>query len=345
MKKTAIATLITAALTSATPAYASDVVAELNAMKARIAQLEAKLAEQQETIEQQAASPASAGGFADNVSVSGALEILASHSEEESGNSASDIEVDTFELAVEAQLNELVAVSSLLEYNSDDDGIELSEAYAVIGNDETPATLTVGKAPIPFAAINDAGWTSPLTDDFFDITEGMAMASFGTGPLAADVFIYNNDEGDSVNTYGLNLSLEAAEGLTLGAGYANDLQDDANDLTDLTSEAADAWRLNALLETGPFAFSAEFIEVDGSDFDPQFMALNAAYNTELFGAEGQVYLGYSDIDDSAADAERTVLGMERAFGENTSVVAEYVRDEDNSGAETDTLNLVLVTEF
>jgi DNA-binding protein YbaB len=344
MKKTVIVSLVAAAMTSSVPAFA-DVAEELAEMKERIAQLEAQLAAQQAQLSQQEESTSSNGGFADNVSVSGVLELVANHVEEDGGNSGSDIAVDTFEIAIEAAVNDKVTLSSLIEYNSDDDDIELSEAFAVIGNEDSPAVLTAGLAPIPFAAINDAGWTSPLTDDYFDITEGMAMLSFGSDIISADLFAYNNDEGDSINSLGLNLALTAAEGITLGAGYVSDLADSENDLTDLATRSEDAWRINALAEVGALALSAEYIEVNGSDFDPNLLALNAAYGLDLMGAEGALYLGYSEVDDSAADAERTVIGVERAFGENATVSAEFVRDEDNAGAETDTLNLVLVTEF
>lgn len=343
MKKTVIASFVAAAMTSSVPAFAG-VAEELAAMKERIAQLESQLAAQQAKLSQQEET-ASSGGFAENVSVSGVLELVANHVEEDGGNSASDIAVDTFEIGIEAEVNELVTLSSLIEYNSDDNDIELSEAFAVIGNEDSPAVLTAGLAPIPFAAINDAGWTSPLTDDYFDITEGMAMLSVGSEMISADLFAYNNDEGDSINSLGLNVSLVPADGLVLGAGYVSDLADSENDLSDLASNSEDAWRINALAEIGALALSAEYIEVNGSDFDPNLLALNAAYGLDLFGAEGTLYLGYSEVDDSAADAERTVIGVERAFGENATVSAEFVRDEDNAGAETDTLNLVLVTEF
>ena len=345
MKKTAIATLVAASM-AATPAFAG-VAEELAAMKQRIAQLESQLAEQQATIakQEQSSGSSSMGGFAENVTVSGELELLANHVEQDGGNSTSDIVVDTFKLNIEADINEMVSVASVLKYDDADQDIQLDEAYAVIGNDDTFATLTAGKTAIPVAAINDAGWTSPLTDDFFDITEGMAMVSFGGDMVAADVYTHNNGEGDSINTVGLNVALTPAEGVTLGAGYINDLNDTTNDLNTLVASSEDAWRLNAMLETGALAFTAEYLEVDGTTTDPSFLALNASYNTSLMGEDATLYLGWSEVDDSNADAERTVVGIERAFGDNAAVVAEIVRDEDNTGADTDTLNLVLVTEF
>ena len=336
MKKTVLATLVAASVAT-TPAFAG-VAEELAAMKQRIAQLESQLAEQQATIaKKETVATSSAGGFAENVSVSGALELLATHAETDgTGNSESDILVDTFEIGIEAEINDMVSVATLIEYNGDDNDIELSEAFAEIN--AGAATITAGLAPIPVAAINDAGWTSPLTDDFFDITEGMAMASFGNDAVAADVYAFNNGDGDSLNALGASISVAAAEGITLGAGYVSDLNDD--DFGDLANAADEAWRLNALAELGAVALSAEYLEVDGEDTDPTFLALNASFGAEL----ATFYVGWSEIDDANVDLERTVVGLEREFGENATISAEYVLDEED-GADTDTVNLVLVTEF
>jgi hypothetical protein len=308
-------------------------------MKQRIAQLEAQLAEQQATIvKQETTATSSTGGFADNVEVSGVLELLATHAEADgTSNSESDILVDTFEIGIEAAINDKVSVATLIEYNGDDNDIELAEAFAEI--DAGAATVTAGLAPIPVAAINDAGWTSPLTDDFFDITEGTAIVSFGNDTVAADLYTFNNGDGDSLNALGASVSVAAAEGITLGAGYVSDLNDD--DFGDLATEADEAWRVNALAELGAVALSAEYLEVDGQDTDPTFLALNAAFGAEL----ATFYVGWSEIDDSNDNAERTVVGLEREFGENATISAEFVRDEDSAGSDTDAVNLVLVTEF
>lgn len=335
MKKKAIAALVATTMASATPAFAG-VAEELAAMKARIAQLEAQLAEQQATMAKQETAVTS-GGLADKVTVSGVLEIVANHSEDDAGNTSSDLAVDTFELGIEAELNEIVTAAAVVEYNGDDNDIELLEAFVEMA--AGPTTITAGKAPIPVAAVNDTGWTLPLTDDFFDIREGLAMVSFGTEALAADVYAFNNDDGDSVNAMGVNLSASVAEGVTLGAGYVNDLSD--GDFSALTTDADGAWRVNALAEMGAVVLSAEYLEISGEETDPTFLTLNAAFDTEL----ATFYLGWSEIDDSNENAERTVVGLERGLGENAALVAEYVRDEDAAGAETDTLNLVVVTEF
>lgn len=347
MKKTILSTLIASSLIAA-PASAG-IAEDISAMKQRIAQLEAQLAEQQTAIAQQQerVAESKAGGFGENVTAHGLVELRAFHSETDgTSNSSSDIEVDTFELGVDAQLSDELSVSTLIEYNSDDNDIELSEAFFVYGNDDSLATLTVGLAPLPVAAINDVGWTAPLTDDFFDLTDGMAMMSFGNELVSADVYTFRtNGEGDNLNSGGVNLSTTPTDGLTLGAGYVIDMANNEEDLNTLVTEADDLWRINALLEVGALALSAEYVEIDGADVNPEFTALNAAYNTNIFGAEGAFYLGYSEIDESNADAERTVLGLERAVADGTTLSAEFVRDEDNAGVDTDTFNLVLVSEF
>jgi len=344
MKKTAIAALIAASVATASTANAG-VAEELAAMKSRIAQLETQLAAQQATIAKQETSKSS-GGFADNVTVSGTAEFLANHVEEEGGNSKSDIALDTFELGIEAAINENVTLSSLIEYDNDAEKLDVTEAFAVIGAEDSNLSLTVGKAPIPFAVINGSAWTDPLTDDAFDIKEGMAMVSWGNDSLALDAYTFNGAEsGDSIDTVGLNAEFAVSEGVVLGAGYLSDTAEQNN------LPAGDAWRVNGLFETGALALSAEYIEIDAENtaIDPSFLHLNADYSTNIFGEEGTVYLGYSETDDgqNVTDLaeERIALGVERSFGENASVVAEFVREESYANEETDTLNLVLVTEF
>lgn len=344
MKKTAIAALIAASVATASTANAG-VAEELAAMKDRIAQLETQLAAQQATIAKKETTQTS-GGFADNVTVSGTAEFLANHVREEGGNSKSDIAVDTFELGIEAAINENVTLSTLLEYDNDAEKLDLTEAFAVIGAEDSNLALTVGKAPIPFAVINGGAWSDPLTDDAFDITEGMAMVSWGYDNVALDAYTFNGAEsGDSIDTVGLNAELAVTEGVVLGAGYLSDTAEQ-NGLP-----AGDAWRINGLFETGALALSAEYIEVNAENttMDPSFLHLSADYATNIFGAEGNLFLGYSETDDgqNVTDLaeERIVLGVERSFGENAALVAEYVREESYSNEETDTLNLVLVTEF
>ena len=344
MNKTTIALLVAANIAAVSPASAG-VAEELAAMKARIAQLEAQLAEQKSSIEKQQvaieeqSSSSSVGGFAENVSVGGAAEFLLSHTKDDSGDTSSDIELDTFELEIEAEINEMVTLTSLIEY--EDSALDVTEAYAVIGNPASNVSYTVGKAPVPFLVANGGAWTDPLTDDFADITEGMAMVSYAADSVSLDAFTYNNGSGDSINTLGFNAELALENGLIFGAGYINDVHG-TNDLP-----AGDAWRVNALLETGALALSAEYIDVNadaGADPSPSVLHLNADY---ALSEEGNLFLGYSESDeaDGIIAEKRTIIGADRALGENATVVAELVREEAYNGEEDDTINIVLVTEF
>ena len=342
MNKTTIALLVAANIAAVSPASAG-VAEELAAMKTRIAQLEAQLAEQKSSIEKQQvaieeqSSSNSVGGFAENVSVGGAAEFLLSHTKDDSGDTSSDIELDTFELEIEAEINEMVTLTSLIEYENN--ALDVTEAYAVIGNPDSNFSYTVGKAPVPFLVANGGAWTDPLTDDFADITEGMAMVSYSADALSLDAYTYNNDSGDSINTLGFNAELALENGLTLGTGYINDVHG-TNGLP-----AGDAWRVNALLETGALALSAEYIDVNAdAGADPSVLHLNADY---ALSEEGNIFLSYSESDDANGiiAEKRTIIGADRALGENATVVAELVREEAYNGEEDDTINIVLVTEF
>ncbi len=250
MKKTALATLVAASVATASPAFAG-VAEELAAMKARIAQLEAQLAAQQATIAKNETAGSTSGGFADNVTVSGEVSLLAQQVEADNGDSTADILVDTFEIAIEADVNENVKLATLIEYLSVDEKLDLAEAYAVIGAEDSPVHLTLGKAAHPILVGDSAAFTDPIAFDIFDAKEGLAMVSYANDMVSLDAYALNNsgDEGTTLDTLGLNLGMDFQNGVSVGAGYVTDVANTAGPFSELggLTEKIDAWRVNALV--------------------------------------------------------------------------------------------------
>ena len=360
MKKTVLATLIATTIASA-PAFAG-VAEELAAMKERIAQLESQLAQQQASIAKQETALAKqettsgAGGFADNVTVSGEVALLAQQIEADDGTSTGDVLVDTFELAIEADINENVKVATLIEYLAADEKLDLAEAYAVIGAEDSPVHLTVGKAAHPLLVGDSAAFTDPIAFDLYDAKEGLAMVSYSNEMVNVDAYVLNTsgETGEALDTLGVNLGVALANGVSFGAGYITNTADVAGPFADLDgmTEKVDAWRANALFETGNLSLFAEYIQlgdINPAGQEPSFLHLGAGYDTQIFGADGNLFLGYSESDEANniddLPETRTALGLSRSLGENASVVTEYVREESYSNEDTDILNVAIVTEF
>ena len=364
MKKTVLATLVAASVAT-TPAFAG-VAEELAVMKQRIAQLEAQLAEQQATLAKQETTAIqeghSAGGFANNVSVSGEVSLLAQHVSADNESDVSDVLVDTFEIAIEADVNENVKLATLIEYLSADEKLDLAEAYLEIGSEDSPVSLTLGKAAHPILVGDSAAFTDPIAFDIFDAKEGLAMLSYGNESVSVDAYVLNNsgESSEALDTVGLNLGLDLQNGVSLGAGYVTDVANTAGPFSELggLTEKIDAWRVNALVETGDLALFAEYIELGNSNLagEPSFLHVGAGYSTQVLGADGSLFLGYSesdeasDIDDVAGidyelPEKRTALGVTRALGENAELSAEYVREEAYSGEDADILNVAVTTSF
>lgn len=348
MKKSLMTLACAAALATPLTTLAAEqtsVAAEIEALKQRIAELEAR---------QSTPVPAATdGSWTDRITLSGQAEFLATHSELEQG-SENDLDVDNVELTIDAQVNELISLSATLKYEDDPEGEDdlfVDEAIAVIGREGSPLSLTVGKTAIPFGVIESATWTDPLTDDLTDNTDDLAMLSYARGGFSSDLYLFKGDQDNDehVNNAGLNLGYAFDSGLSLGAGYLNNIGNtEAFDL----GEKQSAWRLNAALELGELGFSAEWIQADAFDAlngaEPSVWHLGTHYNTRIFGADGTLALGYSESDEAEGlelAEKRLAASVSRELGANAELIAEYVHEEDYANEEVDTLNLVLATYF
>ncbi len=351
MKKSLLSLACAAVLAAPLTAQAADnsVTAEIEALKQRIAELEARQAAQPVTTSTEAGS-----SWTDRVTLSGQAEFLATHSELDD-TSENDLDVDNVELTIDAQINELISLSTTLKYEDDPEGEDdfvVDEAIAVIAKEGNPLSLTVGKTGIPFGVIESSTWTDPLTDDLTDNTDDLAMLSYAQGGFSSDLYIFKGDQDNDehVNNAGLNLGYAFDNGLSVGAGYLNNIGNtEAFGLTENQS----AWRVNAALEMGELGFSAEWIQTD--EFEtlggakPSVWHLGTHYNTAVFGAPGTLALGYSESDEAEGldlAEQRLAASISRELGENAELIAEYVREEGyDSADDADTLNLVLATYF
>lgn len=351
-RKTLPALMAAATLTlSGTTLAGGDMATELQMLKQRIAELEAQQASQQA-----AAASQEGTSWSDRITIGGAAEFLATASDTDGEDSSSDLDVDTVELTIDAQVNDFIAVSTTLKYEDDPEGSDdlfVDEAIVVLGTEDSPVTLTLGKTGVPLSVINGGTWTDPLTDDFTDNTDDLALVTFTNGGLTADIYAFkgSQDNDDHVENFGLNLGYEAENGFAIGAGYLNNIGN--TDPFEAATDDASAWRLNAAYAIGDLALSAEYIQTESfdadGDFEPTVAHVSADYGLDnVFGAPGNIAFGYSETDEAEfldMAESRTVLGISRELGENAEVIVEYVREETYGDEDTDTLNVVLATSF
>lgn len=372
MKKTVLATLIASGIAASTPAMAGNMHDELAALKQRIAQLESQLADTQAAQARsasQASQASAANNWTDKVSVSGSAEFLATASENDDDSSESDLDVDSVELVIGAQVNEYMALSTTLKYEDEgeqgNNDLTVDEAILEIASEDSPWSLTVGRTAVPFAAINGNAWTDPLTDDLTDNTDDLAIVGYNQGVFSAEAYAYrgrhDNDDQNNVENLGLNLALDFDNGVSLGAGYLNDISN-AESVYDVAGKGdkVSAARINLAYQMEALALSAEYIKTDSFDElagKPELSVwhLSADYGTDILGAPGNLSLGYSETGDDADQIvngsdplfaeKRITLGVSRELNDNAELIVEAVREAAHNGEDTDTLNVVLSTAF
>ncbi len=288
-----------------------------------------------------------ADGHASNISISGIAEVLGTYND--AGDGSTDIDVDTVELTVEAPVNDFISVSTTLKYEDDPEGeddFNVDEAIIVVGEEDGDISLTVGRTGIPFGVINGSTWTGPLTDDFTDNTDDLAMVAFGADSLSAEVYVFKGDqENDSdVENFGANIAYETG-GLSLGAGFLSNI---GNTEAFGQTEDGSAFRLNAAYNMGNIDLSAEFIQAE--EFDdlggdkPSAAHVGIDVGTD-FGLLAFGYSMTSDAEQLDLPEQLLVASLARELGENAEVIFELVNEEDYAGEDSNTVNAVLAVSF
>ena len=357
MKTTALASLIAATIAVTPSVQATEMEAELTALKQRIALLESQLSDT-------TARQSSDENNRNPVNISGSADFLATASRLADGSSENDLDVDSLELTVDAAVNEYMALSTTLKYEDDgeDQDLFVDEAIVTIAADGNPWSLIAGRTAIPFAVINGNAWSDPLTNDLTDNTDDLLLVGFSQGIFSAASYLFKGQNDESkVENLGLNAALTFDNGFALGAGYINNIRNtDPFQADSLSSdEKVDASRLNLSYEAEALALSAEYLrtgsfkELTGGA-EVSAWHVSADYTTGLLGAPGNLSLGYSHTDGAEllTDAgenllahSRITLGASREVHDNAELIVELVREEDYAGDDTDTLNLVLSTRF
>ena len=150
-KKAVMFVLVSAAVVCSGGVYAGGIEDELAAIKARLKQLEQHIRAQDEALKEKErqilalashASPdgqsRARGGWFPSFEIGGSVEVQASSSYPDSGDSSSDIVVATAEIGIAVQINDWMASEIILLYEEDDTDLEVDIATITVADPGGP---------------------------------------------------------------------------------------------------------------------------------------------------------------------------------------------------------------
>lgn len=311
MKKLLGAASIALVLLSATPALAETLETRVERLESRNAELEAAVQRNAASLAQQKArsegeseperlKPVTEGLTAAGLRgmISGLIEVEAYHASPYAGDNESDIVLATFELGIEAQINDWATATAALLYEQDETDLEVDVASIAIANEEaSPFFLTAGQIYVPFGTFETNLVSDPLTLEIGEARETAVQVGFVAGDVLGSLYVFNGDrkiDGENqIGSWGANLGY-AHEGddraWAFGAGYINDIGD-SDTLQDATNDNRVA-ALEALIEEG--------IDTAGFSVDPTERVggwtIHAAATFGAFNLIGEYLSATDDFD-------------------------------------------------
>lgn len=157
------------------------------------------------------------------------LEVEASVGKE-GGEDISDVALATFELGIDAELNELVSGHVLLLWEEGDtEPIDLDEGTITIGGSEDmPFSITAGKLYVPFGRFNSHFVSDPITLELAETRESAVILGYAQGMIEIQIGAFNgdlNEEGDDddVDDIVASVILSPIESLSFGVSWISDI--------------------------------------------------------------------------------------------------------------------------
>lgn len=197
--------------------------------------------------------------------ISGLIEVEAAHTSPYEGDDENDVVLATFELGIQAQINDWVTATASLLYEQDETDLEVDVAQIGIANqDASPFFLTAGQFYVPFGAFETNLVSDPLTLEIGEARETAVQVGFVSGDFQGSVYVFNGDRDidgkNRIGAWGANLGYAHEtedRAWTLGAGYISDLGD-SDALQDATGDTRVA-TLEAMIDEGldPSGFSLD----------------------------------------------------------------------------------------
>lgn len=236
---------------------------QMQAMQAKLEAQEIALQKQQQATQQISHQQAAKGidkqakgvlhEVADSISLSGVVEVVANQTDSDgwSDERASDLVLDTFELAIDASAGDWTSAHVLFLYeDADDDNLNVDEAFITFANPEvTPFYVTAGRLYVPFGNFESYMISDPATLTLAETREEVVQLGFETDSgFYGSAYVFNGDadeaknaysalDNNTIDNYGLNIGYAMEKddfSLDIGAGYINNIatSDNLQDLVD-----------------------------------------------------------------------------------------------------------------
>jgi len=329
----------------------AELKAQMKAMQQQMQLMQQKLDEQQKKLEQQEEMVADrqpsddssentlAHEIADSITVSGALVVNAGRTDSDgwSGESHSDIILDTLELGIDTQVTPWVNGHILFLYEQDDnDNLLVDEGTITIGNQEvSPFYLSAGRMYLPFGNFSSHMISDPITLTLGETREEAIQIGMDLdNGLYTSAYVFNGkiDEADNtysrtsnshIDNFGFNIGyiLENDNmSLDIGMGYINNiassdgLQDSASDNAlcggdGCIKDYVGGLSLHAVVSFGDVSFIGEYVgaleEFEASEvssintkkLQPKTWNIEAGYHFNLMGKNANIAVAYQASDE------------------------------------------------
>jgi hypothetical protein len=307
-----------------------------------------------------------------NIALSGLIEVEGALTDPSDGKTSSDLVLATFELGLEAKLNEQYSAHATLLYEEDgDDELLVDEAYIRMAPSKFPFIIEAGRMTQAFGDFATGMIADPLTLELAE-TKHHATLKLGyeEGVFAASLSAFKSDvqkdEDDRINTIVAAVSVADEESEKLryraGASWMNniaatdglsgDFYDDTVEDYAGTTGMVGGVGLYGMIGFGPVDLRAEYITAldefeDGARAGKQPLAWNLEAEYAISGQLALTlrYSGATDFD--VRHQYGAALGYE--IMENTAAAFEYLHEkgrvEDGVAGDRDLFTLQLAMEF
>jgi hypothetical protein len=310
-----------------------------------------------------------------DVALSGAVEIEASGTDSDgfSGDDASDINVATAELGIEAIINDWTTANLVLLWEEEDGGssdLTVDEAIITLANpDVTPFYFLTGHTAAPFGRFETNMVSDPLTLDIGETKETLLMVGVEADGFYASVYGFNgdlDDGGDNVIDNGgvdIGFAWEGTDrSVDVGVSYTDDIGDSdgvSDVIMDNLPRGVDyrrnvpGYAAHAMFTVGGFNLIGEYVTAS-NQFDltnelafndsgakPSACNLEAGYSFDIAGHESAVAVGFQKTKEALGlglPEKRLSAAFSIAVLENTTLSFEWAHDEDYSAGDMDSVS-------
>ena len=162
--------------------------------------------------------------LANEVSVSGAVEVEFTSNKDFTNTKSSDIALATVELTFESQINNRVSAQIVLLHEEDDTPLEVD--VGTISMDlGSGFSMTAGQTYLPFGSYQTHMISDTLSLELTETRQSVILFDYENNALNASFYVFNGDVlktsgSDKMSSAGLNIAY-SSEQLTTGLSYCN----------------------------------------------------------------------------------------------------------------------------